>query len=138
RRRASQAIVGRRAELATLAAQVDALAHGDAGGTIVIEGEPGIGKSRLVEELEHTAKSMKIRVVMGAADSIERATSYYAWRGVFSTLLDLDRVTGAHERRDAVRRLLEADPRLFRLAPLLNSVLPLDLPENDVTAQMTG
>jgi tetratricopeptide (TPR) repeat protein len=138
RRRASQSIVGRRAELATLTSQLEALAHGGAGGTVVIEGEPGIGKSRLVEEIEHNAGTLKIRTMMGAADSIERATSYYAWRGVVSTLLDLDRLTAPDDRRTRVRTLLEPEPPLLRLAPLLNSVLPLDLPENDATRQMTG
>src|SRR5262249_45544939 len=40
-------------------------------------------------------------------------------------------------RAQALERLAIA-PDLLRLAPLLNSVLPLDLPENELTAQMSG
>src|SRR5207302_1630931 len=46
----SLAIVGRHDELRVLGSRLDATRAGSAG-QIVIEGEPGIGKTRLVEEL---------------------------------------------------------------------------------------
>ena len=138
RQRSEHAIVGRRAELATLSAQIDALAAGGPSAIAVIEGEAGIGKSRLIEEIEDNAKAAGVRAVIGAADSIERSTPYHAWRGVFTALLGLAEVTDPQARRDHVIGLLASDPELERLAPLLNVVLPLDLPENDVTQQMKG
>ena len=33
---------------------------------------------------------------------------------------------------------MQPDPELARLAPLLNAVLSLDLPDNEITGQMTG
>jgi class 3 adenylate cyclase/tetratricopeptide (TPR) repeat protein len=138
RRRSEHAIVGRRAELATLAAQVQALSAGGPGAIVLIEGEAGIGKSRLLEEVENHARAAGVRVAVGAADSIERSTPYHAWRGVFSTLLGLDQVSDPQARRDHVLGLLAPLSELSRLAPLLNVVLPLDLPENEITAQMQG
>ena len=41
-------LVGRRSELAHLSAQLDTVLHGPAG-TVVVEGEPGIGKSHLLD-----------------------------------------------------------------------------------------
>lgn len=138
RRRSTHAIVGRRAELATLSAQIEALAGGGPSAIAVIEGEAGIGKSRLLEEVEDNAKAAGVRTVIGAADSIERSTPYHAWRGVFSTLLGLDQVTDPQARRDHVLGLLAPVPDLHRLAPLLNVIFPLDLPENEITEQMKG
>ena len=138
RRRSEHAIVGRRAELATLAAQVQALSAGGPGAIVLIEGEAGIGKSRLLEEIENHARAAGVRAAVGAADSIERSTPYHAWRGVFSTLLGLDQISDPQARREHVLGLLAPLPELARLAPLLNVVLPLDLPENEITAQMQG
>jgi len=138
RRRSEHAIVGRRAELATLTAQLQVLAAGGASAVVIIEGEAGIGKSRLIEEIENHARAAGVRAVIGAADSIERSTPYHAWRGVFSSLLGVDQMSDPQARRDHVLGILGAVPELSRLAPLLNVVLPLDLPENEITGQMKG
>jgi class 3 adenylate cyclase/tetratricopeptide (TPR) repeat protein len=138
RRRSAHAIVGRRAELATLAGQLQTLAAGGPGAIMVIEGEAGIGKSRLLEEIEDNAKAVGVHTVLGAADSIERSTPYHAWRGVFNSLLELNNINEAQVRRERVLELLKPAPELYRLAPLLNVIFPLDLPENEITAQMSG
>ena len=45
-------MIGRGPELAALAARVVALVERRAGGVVLVEGEPGMGKTRLVEELQ--------------------------------------------------------------------------------------
>lgn len=59
-------MVGRAAELAQLAALIDAAAAGK-GQVIVLRGDPGIGKSRLVEEALRMAASAGIRCVRAGA-----------------------------------------------------------------------
>jgi class 3 adenylate cyclase/tetratricopeptide (TPR) repeat protein len=49
--------VGRQAELAQLVASLESCAGTGAGGTILVRGDPGIGKSRLVEELRERARA---------------------------------------------------------------------------------
>src|SRR6185295_18294615 len=98
----------------------------------------GIGKSRLLEEIENNARAAGVRTAVGAADSIERSTPYHAWRGVFTTLLGLEQLNDPQARRDHVLATLSPVAELSRLAPLLNVVLPLELPESEITAQMTG
>ncbi len=140
-------MVGRGREKLELVGYLQALLRGT-GGAVVIEGEAGIGKSCLTEEMVRHAKKIGIAHLTGAGNSIEKFTPYHAWRPVFSRLFNLEPAGNAPEldtgqplepQRDQVLTQLESiDPELMRLAPLLNVVLPLDLPDNELTAQMTG
>jgi class 3 adenylate cyclase/tetratricopeptide (TPR) repeat protein len=131
-------IVGRTAERTLLAEQIQALQRGGPGATLIIEGEAGIGKSRLVDDLRRQAEAMRVTVFVGAADAVEKSTSYYAWRRVISQLLDLEILTDAAERRRQVLDLLEDEPELLRLAPLLGELkMNLEIPDNEITASMS-
>ena len=59
------------------------------GGVVVVEGEPGVGKSELLAHLVADAPRPAPGHV-GAADAIERSTAYYAWRRPILELLDVD------------------------------------------------
>lgn len=131
-------IIGRQSEIEILSERLQSLLRGDTRGTIVVEGEAGIGKSCLLDELRHRAEAMGIATLSGAGDAIERFTPYYAWRSVYSQLLGLDPLPDLETRRQSVLVRLQADAEMVHMAPLLNVVLPLDLPENEITAQMTG
>ena len=48
-------LIGREAETKLIDRLIDGLTHG-AGGTLVVRGEPGIGKSALLERARHRAK----------------------------------------------------------------------------------
>lgn len=136
---ASPPLVGRSAERAQLAERLGRLRRGEPAGPVLIEGEAGIGKSRLVEELLQQAAAAGVRRLAGAGDAIERATPYHAWRPVFSQLFALDQhADDAEGRRAAVLARLAGRPELLPLAPLLNAILPLDLPESPLTAPMAG
>ncbi|MGH2521903.1 MAG: adenylate/guanylate cyclase domain-containing protein, partial [Anaerolineales bacterium] len=134
---AQDVMVGRTAERMFLAAQLQALLRGGLGGTVIIEGEAGLGKSRLVEDLLQQAEAVSVESLVGAGDAIEKFTPYHAWRPIFSQLLDVDLLHDTGTRLRALTKLgLEKD--WLQLLPLLNAVLPLELPDNDVTAQMSG
>ena len=51
----AQALVGRRREMAQFRAALDACIDGPSGAVILIRGEAGIGKTRLMEELQSAA-----------------------------------------------------------------------------------
>ena len=80
---------------------------------VIVEGEAGIGKSRLMEELEDKAKAMQVRTLVGAADAIDHAKSYHAWRPIFSSLLGLDTLSEPQACRDQVLKLLAQSPICF-------------------------
>ncbi len=140
RAQSAYALVGRSSELAKLSAKMASPAAGATrfSAVVMVEGEAGIGKSRLVEEIETKAQSGGLHFLAGAADSIKSATPYHAWRSVFSALLGLDQISDAQARRDHVLDLLAPVPKLLRLAPLLNPLIQIDLPESELTKQITG
>jgi class 3 adenylate cyclase/tetratricopeptide (TPR) repeat protein len=134
---AEREMVGRRAECTQLLDKIKGLCRGE-GGLAMIEGEPGIGKSRLIAYLKQEAGSLNAAVLTGAGDAIEKATPHYAWRHVFEQVFGLESVTDPKLRREQVLQRLGTQADWLRVAPLINSVLPLDLPENDITEHMTG
>jgi class 3 adenylate cyclase/tetratricopeptide (TPR) repeat protein len=130
-------MVGRDRERQLLSSRLEEL-RGGRSGLVLIEGEPGIGKSRLLAELLQQARARGVRSLLGAGDAVETTTPYHAWRPVFTELLDLASVEDVEARRARVLAHAGAVTRLERLAPLLNPVLALDLPDNELTAQLTG
>src|SRR5919107_1498972 len=104
---------------------------------LVLEGEAGAGKSRLVAELVDQAAAAGVPVLAGAGDAIERNTPWHAWRELFARLAPFD-ARDPEARRRAVLELPGPDPADHDLAPLLNPVLALDLPETDATAELGG
>ncbi len=130
-------MLGRVDEQAILAEHLRALEDGGSG-LVVIDGEAGIGKSRLLADLLERAHAREMRSLAGAGDAIEKVTPYHAWRPVFAQLFDLFGIEDVEERRSRVLARVQVGPAQARLAPLLSSVLPLDLPDNELTAQLTG
>lgn len=131
------AIVDRTSELAAAIHAVDATRTGT-GGLMVLEGEPGIGKSRLAEELVRHAHSAGVRPLVGLAAEIEASTPYHAWRKVFEDLLGIDASPELAARRRIVVQTLADDESMARLAPLLNPILSIDFEDDEVTSQLTG
>src|SRR5215471_7465945 len=93
-------LVGREAELALAAAAVRRLREGRAS-ALVIEGEAGIGKTRLVESIVDDARSRDVAAFCGQAHPFERTRPF----GVVAAALDLSR-RSPDPRRAAVGALL--------------------------------
>jgi class 3 adenylate cyclase/tetratricopeptide (TPR) repeat protein len=132
-------LVGRERERALLADYLARLTENGDRGAIVVEGDAGIGKSALLAEGARMAEQAGVRVLTAAADAVERATGYYAWRQVFASVLGLSSDAldpAAQEQR--VRDQIGGVPEIERMAPLLSSVLPIAIPDNEVTAGMRG
>jgi DNA-binding SARP family transcriptional activator len=70
--------VGREAELEMLRSGLDA-SFGGHGSLVLLVGEPGIGKSRLTEEIAHEARARGARVVVGRAWEAGGAPAYWPW-----------------------------------------------------------
>lgn len=138
-------ICGRDKERDYVAKQLEALRDGAVTPFIVVQGEAGIGKSRLVAELVDLAGASSIPSWMGVGDAVEHSTPYLAWRPVLARYFDLDTITeivdGAEiesARQQVASYLEDVDPALVPLAPLLNVFLPLQFQDNDITSQLNG
>jgi DNA-binding SARP family transcriptional activator len=71
-------IVGREAELARVRARLRSALRGD-GQVLLVTGEAGIGKSRLVDELAATAATHGARVLVGRAYETEQILPFRPW-----------------------------------------------------------
>jgi len=79
-----QPLVGRESELGLMAESLDALAREPRGQMLQIAGEPGIGKSRLLQELHDAAQDRGYLVLSGRAAEFEGELPF----GVFGDALD--------------------------------------------------
>jgi hypothetical protein len=135
----ARTLVGRAEERFTIAEQLQELQRGGAGGVFVIEGEAGIGKSRLVKEIIDQASALGIATYLGLGDVVERENLYHVWQPIFRQLLEVDEFSSAVSDRPLKKivRLL-TNPEILRLYPLLSEVLDIKIDENEFTAQMEG
>jgi DNA-binding CsgD family transcriptional regulator len=72
------AFVGREAELSVLTAALVEAAAGR-GGLVLVAGEPGIGKTRLAEELSAVARRRDMRVLWGRCYEGEGVPAFWPW-----------------------------------------------------------
>ena len=93
-------IVGRESELEQLEAALDALAN-DESACVAVEGEPGIGKTRLLAELRDRAEERGYLVLVGVGDRVRARPA-------------VQRLGGRARR---VRRLAGAEPDTTRGTP---------------------
>ena len=137
RRRSSTPMVGREQELSLLAEQIHALQTGRSG-IVIIEGEAGIGKTRLLEEFLEQASRATVPILVGAGDVIEQSTAYYAWGPIYREILGIGRNDDSNTIQDKALSRLPPGGDGALLAPLLNPVLQANFPETELTAQMQG
>ncbi len=93
-------LVGREAELAVAAAAVGELGEGRAS-VLAVEGEAGIGKTRLVQSIADDARFRGLAVCCGQAHPFERTRPF----GLIAAALDLSR-RSSDPRRAAIGALL--------------------------------
>src|ERR1700722_8826678 len=115
-RLATPPIRGRAGELKVIDALVTAVAHGH-GGVLVIEGPPGIGKSRLLTELMALADKSGVRTLFGEAFEYQQTVPFFA---LFMATLRADPPVGD---ADALRRLgSSADLRYWVVHDLADAI----------------
>jgi class 3 adenylate cyclase/predicted ATPase len=135
---ASAAIVGRLDEREQIRQAMMEIRRADLDSPriFIIEGEPGIGKSRLLEDTVTQARQIGLPVFSGAADAIENSTPYYAWRNIFSQMFGFDFSEPVEKRRETLASKL--DENLLERAPLLNELMQVDFPTTELASNLEG
>ncbi len=116
--RSRRMMVGRDDELAAMLRGLDDAAAGR-GGLFLISGEPGVGKTRLADEVATAAEGRHITVLVGHCSEHEEAVPYLPFVEILEGYIE--RAPNQDELRAA---LGEQGPELARLLPKLQNVLP--------------
>ena len=110
--RAPRPCYGREAELRELERALE-IALVERGQLYLLVGEPGIGKTRLCDELSGRAQALGVRVLWGRCWEAGGAPAYFPWREPLAALAaSLDPARLAHELGDACGALFELVPAL--------------------------
>lgn len=140
-------LIGRQEEKTMMANALQELTRGAVHQTIFLQGEAGIGKSRLFEDLVRQAETLDIKMFVGGGDDIEKTSPYRAWRPIFNKILSLEEVLAKAElsekdrnfvQAQVIEKLTDVDPDLARYAPLINVILPIRISDNELTLAMSG
>jgi DNA-binding NarL/FixJ family response regulator/tetratricopeptide (TPR) repeat protein len=108
-------LVGRAAERETLARAIDGLVAGRSA-IVVVEGEPGIGKSALLAELTRSAREAGCAVRGARASEFEADLPYLIWREALDVQLERADRHGVHAAlRGALAELAATDPLVLCL-----------------------
>jgi class 3 adenylate cyclase/tetratricopeptide (TPR) repeat protein len=120
---ATTAFVGRERELTVLGASLAPVRMGF-GSLVELIGDPGMGKSRLIEELQR--QNPDLEYVSTSCQEYEQSTPYFPFRGLLEAVLDQP-LNGSPPKSTALlrERLAPLAPELVPWIPLLS--LPLDL-----------
>jgi len=127
-------LVGREQEMAVLLEALES-AIGRRGRIVELVGEPGMGKSRLVEELVSQVEGVTVLIARG--EMYEASSPYQPFRGMLRELLGIrsqqDPVGATKRLRDRV----EANaPHLLPWLPLLGIPMDIEIPLTPETAQL--
>jgi DNA-binding SARP family transcriptional activator len=109
--------VGRAKQLAVLRGALDQVTAGR-GRLVLVAGEPGIGKTRLMQELATDAETRGIDVVWGRCHDADSVPAFWPWVQALRTL------AGSRSREEIERAAEAGGPWLARLLPELVTAGP--------------
>ena len=128
-------LFGRRAELEMLYEAWQAARRGS-GRTVLVEGEAGVGKTRLLEE---ALRDMSDAPMITRAACFEhlQAAPFTPWLDALQGVLGLPRGASTSERTELARAYLEVRaPDFAEVGSLLNQLLALSLPQGEVVGSL--
>jgi class 3 adenylate cyclase/tetratricopeptide (TPR) repeat protein len=128
--------LGRDSELAILVHAGETASLGE-GQFVEIVGEPGIGKSRLVDEMRNQLGDMTL--LSATSEMYESATPYFTFRGLARHLLGIAPGMSNDVAADRVREVLVAvAPDLVPWAPFVALVAGVPMADTQETAELEG
>ena len=124
-----RAMVGRERELASLLSGLDDAAA-RRGRLFLISGEPGVGKTRLADEVAAVADAKRMALLVGHCSEHDEAVAYLPFVEILENFVD--RASDADT--SCARRWGTQAPELARLLPKLKNILPELPPPLDFAA----
>jgi class 3 adenylate cyclase/predicted ATPase len=139
-RRRDVPLVGRQSELDQIARIIGHVLEGH-GQLLVISGEAGVGKSRLLKALIAMAREAGLQGFQGDCLSYGTQTPYLPWVDFLSAFFDLgslDEMDTAGKVRRVQARIIDVDPELRPWVPLIAQLFGLPMPDNALTVSLNA
>ena len=131
-------LVGRESEVAELHKLLKRMSAG-LPSILRVEGQAGIGKTRLIAELTRLAAERNFRVIRSDCMSTGRNTAFLPWREAIMLLLGLAADTSPDANiAQLTLSLRQANVQWLTRLPLLGELLQLPIEDNPATAALTG
>ncbi len=132
-----QHLVGRDREVGLVTRLLEDLGR-DRPGVAVIEGHPGVGKSRLAALFLQRGRSLGYAVFAGNADPVGGAGPWGAWQPILRELLGIHPADSPEVRRRRIRERLARGQDRTPLAPLLNPLTGAEAGDTGETRRLDG
>lgn len=129
-------LVGRNEEQRLLSDRLQHVVREGAGLTLVIEGDQGIGKTTMADNLALKSEREGFEVLRGGAEFHATSEPFHGWRGVFRKVLGSSTAADGTAARRSLWEEINDDPELRQLLPLVNVVLPVKVPETEFSSQL--
>jgi class 3 adenylate cyclase/tetratricopeptide (TPR) repeat protein len=129
-------LYGRELELNTFR-DISEKVAGDIGRTVHVIGEAGIGKSRLVHEIQEYLREQNWRTVTGACFSHTKGKPFAPWIYVLNFLFNISTADSVEIRtKNVVDNIEKFCPGFLEIASLLNPLLELEIPQSDLVESL--
>lgn len=126
--------IGRKTEFDQLMAAFKKTVNGQ-NVLMIIAGESGIGKSKLLKDFKTEISSRDQIVLSAAGEFLTRNAPYGIWSQVFSALFEIQHVAAAKDQQEIYNSLAT---KYGNLVSLLNIVLHTDFPDSEEVRSMSG
>jgi class 3 adenylate cyclase len=129
----SEKMVGRNKEVKELENRIAAVKNSK-GRILAINGEPGIGKSRLTQELIRRAGNAGFQIYKGDCISYGGAFTYHPWVEIMTDIFGILTADTQKERAAKIRNKTRAvDEKLTDWLPIIGDLMGVPFPENALT-----
>jgi class 3 adenylate cyclase len=130
-------LIGREVEKRLIVGRLAAIQPAGAAAAIVLEGDPGIGKSQLADFARERAQAAGVPVYIGQGSAIATTTPYYPWASVIQQLTAIDLAAPLAAQAQQLAQTLRGIDRQDHAA-LLNPITLLHLADTPETARLAG
>jgi class 3 adenylate cyclase len=129
-------IVGREAELKQLQEIARKVEKGK-GQIILVEGEAGVGKSRLTREFIDVWLKQKYEFALGSCQFYGKPISYHPWKEPLMSYLGLKKEALEEEKKKTIEAFMkDVNPALPEWSPIIGELLDLDIEETKLTSSI--